>query len=62
LATGAVGHLCVRPVAQAQQNGRDVDPKKALYFVLQVTSDNPDKWSDNKEVKRLTIAAPSAKK
>lgn len=38
------------------------DPKKALYFVLQVTSDNPDKWSDNKEVKRLTIAAPAGKK
>ena len=38
------------------------DPKKALYFVLQVTSDNPEKWGDNKEVKRLSIAAPSAKK
>ena len=38
------------------------DPKKALYFVLQVVSDNPDKWSDNKEVKRLTIAAPAVKK
>jgi branched-chain amino acid transport system substrate-binding protein len=38
------------------------DPKKALYFVLQVASDNPEKWSDNKEVKRLTIAAPAAKK
>jgi branched-chain amino acid transport system substrate-binding protein len=38
------------------------DPKKALYFVLQVTSDNPEKWGDNKEVKRLTIAAPAAKK
>ncbi len=38
------------------------DPKKALYFVLQVVSDNPEKWGDNKEVKRLTIAAPAAKK
>jgi branched-chain amino acid transport system substrate-binding protein len=38
------------------------DPKKALYFVLQVVSDNPEKWSDNKEVKRLSIAAPSGKK
>jgi len=37
------------------------DPKKALYFVLQVSSDNPEKWSDNKEVKRLTIAAPTKK-
>ncbi|HUF93226.1 MAG TPA: branched-chain amino acid ABC transporter substrate-binding protein [Candidatus Limnocylindria bacterium] len=38
------------------------DPKKALYFVLQVTSDDSEKWSDNKEVKRLTIAAPAAPK
>ncbi|MBI2159772.1 MAG: branched-chain amino acid ABC transporter substrate-binding protein [Candidatus Rokubacteria bacterium] len=38
------------------------DPQKALYFVLQVVSDNPEKWGDNKEVKRLTIAAPAAKK
>ncbi|MGH7389511.1 MAG: branched-chain amino acid ABC transporter substrate-binding protein [Candidatus Rokuibacteriota bacterium] len=38
------------------------DPKKALYFVLQVVSDDPDKWGDNKEVKRLEIAAPTAKK
>jgi branched-chain amino acid transport system substrate-binding protein len=37
------------------------DPKKALYFVLQVTGDNPEKWGDNKEVKRLTIAAPAKK-
>ena len=38
------------------------DPKTALYFVLQVASENPEKWGDNKEVKRLTIAAPAAKK
>ncbi len=38
------------------------DPKKALYFILQVASDDPEKWGDNKEVKRLTIAAPSLKK
>ena len=38
------------------------DPKQALYFVLQVASDNPERWGDNKEVKRLTIAAPSAPK
>jgi branched-chain amino acid transport system substrate-binding protein len=38
------------------------DPKKALYFVLQVASPDPEKWGDNKEVKRLTIAAPAAKK
>jgi branched-chain amino acid transport system substrate-binding protein len=38
------------------------DPEKALYFVLQVVSDDPAKWGDNKEVKRLTIAAPAPKK
>src|SRR3989475_1299395 len=37
------------------------DPKKALYFVLQVTSDNPEKWGENREVKRLLIATPAPK-
>ena len=34
------------------------DPKKAVYFVIQVAP----KWDDNKTVKRLEIAAPAAKK
>jgi branched-chain amino acid transport system substrate-binding protein len=38
------------------------DPKKASYYVLQVASDNPEKWAENKEAKRLAIAAPAAKK
>jgi branched-chain amino acid transport system substrate-binding protein len=38
------------------------DPKKALYFVIQVMSEDPAKWNDNKEVKRLEIAAPPLKK
>lgn len=38
------------------------DPKKALYFVLQVASDDPAKWNSNEEVKRLEIAAPPLKK
>ena len=38
------------------------DPKKALYFVIQVVSEDPAKWSDNKEAKRLEIAAPPLKK
>jgi len=38
------------------------DPKKALYFVIQVVSEDPAKWNDNKEVKRLEIAAPALKK
>jgi branched-chain amino acid transport system substrate-binding protein len=37
------------------------DPKKALYFVLRVVSDDPQKWGENKEVKRLVIAAPGPK-
>jgi branched-chain amino acid transport system substrate-binding protein len=37
------------------------DPKKALYFVLQVASDDPQRWGENKEVERLSIAAPSPK-
>jgi branched-chain amino acid transport system substrate-binding protein len=37
------------------------DPRTALYFVLQVASDDPERWGDNKEVKRLSIAPPSAK-
>jgi branched-chain amino acid transport system substrate-binding protein len=35
------------------------DPKKALYFVLQVASADPQHWGDNKEVKRLTLAPPT---
>jgi branched-chain amino acid transport system substrate-binding protein len=38
------------------------DPKKASYYVMQVTSDNPEKWGENKEAKRLAIAAPPLKK
>jgi len=38
------------------------DRKKALYFVLQVASDDPGKWGNNKIVKQLAIAAPAAKK
>src|SRR5438094_469242 len=38
------------------------DRKKALYFVLQVASEDPGKWGDNKIVKQLTIAAPAAAK
>jgi branched-chain amino acid transport system substrate-binding protein len=38
------------------------DRQKAQYFVLQVVSEDPQKWGDNKIVKQLTIAAPAAKK
>jgi branched-chain amino acid transport system substrate-binding protein len=58
-AVRAVKHTGLTGAIEFDEKG---DPKKALYFVLQVASDNPEKWGDNKEVKRLTIAAPSAKK
>jgi hypothetical protein len=29
---------------------------------MQVASDNPEKWAENKEAKRLAIAAPPLKK
>ncbi len=38
------------------------DPKKASYYVMQVSSDDPEKWSENKEAKRLALAAPPLKK
>src|SRR5437870_7916303 len=38
------------------------DRKKALYFVLQVASDDPGTWRNNKIVKQLAIAAPAAAK
>ena len=38
------------------------DPKTALYFVLQVASDDPQKWGDNKIVKQLAIAPPAVVK
>jgi branched-chain amino acid transport system substrate-binding protein len=38
------------------------DPKKAKYFVLEIVSDNPEKWNDNKLVRTLEINAPPLKK
>jgi branched-chain amino acid transport system substrate-binding protein len=38
------------------------DRQKAQYFVLQVVSEDPQKWGDNKIIKQLTIAPPEAKK
>jgi branched-chain amino acid transport system substrate-binding protein len=38
------------------------DRKKALYFVLQVASDDPQKWGDNKIVKQMAIAPPDVAK
>jgi len=37
------------------------DRKKASYFVLQVGSDDPAKWGENKLIKRLGIDPPSGK-
>ena len=38
------------------------DRQKAQYFVLQVASEDPQKWGDNKIIKQLTIAPPEPKK
>jgi branched-chain amino acid transport system substrate-binding protein len=38
------------------------DRRKAQYFILEVSSDDPQKWDDNKIIKSLTIAAPEGKK
>ena len=38
------------------------DRAKAQYFVLQVVSEDPQKWGDNKIIKQLTIAPPEGKK
>jgi branched-chain amino acid transport system substrate-binding protein len=50
-----VKHTGVTGAVEFDEKG---DPRKALYFVLQVASDDPQKWGENKEVKRLSIAAP----
>jgi branched-chain amino acid transport system substrate-binding protein len=53
-----VTHTGITGTIEFDQKG---DPKTALYFVLQVASEDPEKWGDNKVVKRLTIAAPASK-
>ncbi len=60
--TGAVRDVKHTGITGSVEFDTKGDPKKALYFVLQVANDNPEKWGDNKEVKRLTIAAPAPKK
>jgi branched-chain amino acid transport system substrate-binding protein len=53
-----VNHKGITGDIEFDQKG---DPKKALYFVLQVASDNPERWGENKVVERLVIAAPAPK-
>jgi branched-chain amino acid transport system substrate-binding protein len=60
--TGAIRDVRYTGITGAVEFDSKGDPKKALYFVLQVASEDPQKWGDNKEVKRLTIAAPAVKK
>ncbi len=38
------------------------DRQKAQYFILQVASDDPQKWGDNKIIKQQTFAPPEVKK
>jgi branched-chain amino acid transport system substrate-binding protein len=59
--TGAIRDVKHTGITGAVEFDTKGDPKKALYFVLQVASEDPQKWGDNKEVKRLTIAAPAPK-
>jgi len=66
-ATRATVAAAIRKVKYAGMTGTiefddKGDPKKASYYVMQVTSDNPEKWGENKEAKRLAIAAPPLKK
>lgn len=37
------------------------DPKQAVYFVLQITSDDPAKFLDTKEVARFTFGRPASR-
>ncbi len=60
--TAAVRDVKYKGITGTVEFDEKGDPRKALYFVLQVASDDPQKWGENKEVKRLEIAAPSAKK
>ena len=34
------------------------DRKRALYFVLEVASESPEQWRENKIVRQLTIGPP----
>lgn len=58
--TAAVRDVKYRGITGTVEFDKKGDPKKALYFVLRVASDDPQRWGDNKEVKRLSIAAPAA--
>ena len=60
--TGAIRKVKYTGMTGAIEFDEKGDPKKASYYVLQITSDNPEKWAENKEAKRLAIAAPAAKK
>jgi len=34
------------------------DLRRALYLVMQVSARDPDRWDDNRELKRLGLAPP----
>jgi len=59
--TAAIHNVKYSGVTGAVEFNKNGDPIKALYFVLQVVSDDPAKWGDNKVVERLLIAAPEPK-
>lgn len=60
--TAAVRDVKYKGITGTVEFDEKGDPKKALYFVMQVVSDDPQQWGKNKEVKRLEIAAPKAKR
>ena len=60
--TQAVRKVKYKGITGAIEFDEKGDPKKAKYFVLEIVSDNPEKWNDNKLVKTLEIAAPPLKK
>jgi branched-chain amino acid transport system substrate-binding protein len=60
--TGAIRKIKYAGMTGAIEFDEKGDPKKASYYVMQITSDNPENWAENKEAKRLAIAAPALKK
>ncbi len=59
--TGAIRKVKYSGMTGAIEFDEKGDPKKASYYVMQVSSDDPEKWSENKEAKRLALAAPAKK-
>lgn len=57
-AVRTVKHTGITGTIQFNEKG---DPRRATYLVLQVASDNPDNWGDNRVAQRLSFAPPVKK-